>query len=284
MIVTADDFGLAAEVNEAVETAHSNGILTAGSLMVGAAAAADAVKRARRLPALKVGLHIVLVDGRPVLPPAELPALVDKTGRFRRDMGAASVRIFFDPAARRQVAREIAAQFEAFAATGLPLDHVDCHKHWQLHPTVGRLVIEIGRRYGMKALRVPSEPMRVLRLVEKRTATPQALVIAMCAAQLRARVRRHHLRAADQVFGLAWSGALTERRLAGLLAHLPDGVTEIYAHPATVNSFAGAVPGYRYAEELSALLSRRIAAAAMGGGVRLMGYSDMIVDNTGVID
>ena len=42
LIVTADDFGLAPEVNEAVEAAHSNGILTAASLMVGAPAAADA--------------------------------------------------------------------------------------------------------------------------------------------------------------------------------------------------------------------------------------------------
>ncbi|TXN31659.1 ChbG/HpnK family deacetylase, partial [Methylobacterium sp. WL19] len=50
LIVTADDFGLSLAVNEAVEQAHREGILTAASLMVGAPAAADAVARARRLP------------------------------------------------------------------------------------------------------------------------------------------------------------------------------------------------------------------------------------------
>ncbi len=34
LVVTADDFGLSTEVNEAVEQAHREGILTTASLMV----------------------------------------------------------------------------------------------------------------------------------------------------------------------------------------------------------------------------------------------------------
>jgi len=71
LIVTADDFGLSVAVNEAVESAHRDGILTAASLMVAEPAARDAVERARRLPQLAVGLHLVVVDGRPVSPPGE---------------------------------------------------------------------------------------------------------------------------------------------------------------------------------------------------------------------
>jgi chitin disaccharide deacetylase len=275
LIVTADDFGLAPEVNAAVETAHSNGILTAASLMVGAPAAADAVDRARRLRSLKVGLHVVLTDGYPVSPPSRLPNLVDSSGRFRSDMARSSVRIFVDPMVRRQVADEIAAQFEAFLATGLRLDHVDCHKHWHLHPTISGLILDIGQRYGMTALRIPSEPVRVLRLIEKQTSSKLSWVTSTCAALLRARVRRRRLLAADRVFGLAWSGAMTETRLAGLLAHLPDGLTEIYFHPATSNSFLEAAPGYRYSDELAALVAPRIVLAARGEDIRLIGYSDL---------
>ena len=275
MIVTADDFGLAPEVNAAVETAHKSGILTAASLMIGAPAAADALDRSRRMPALKVGLHIVLTDGYPVSPASRLPNLVDRSGRFRSDMGRASVRIFVDPMARRQVAEEITAQFDAFVATGLPLDHVDCHKHWHLHPTIAGLIFDIGQRYGMTALRVPSEPVRVLKLVEKQTSSKLSWVTSTSAALLRARVQRRRLFAADRVFGLAWSGAMTETRVAGLLAHLPDGLTEFYFHPATSNSFSGAVPGYRYADELAALVAPRIVSAARGRDIRLIGYSDL---------
>jgi chitin disaccharide deacetylase len=282
LIVTADDFGLAPEVNAAVETAHKNGILTAASLMIGAPAAADAVARARRLPSLKVGLHIVLSDGYPVSPASRLANLVDSSGRFRNDMARSSVRIFVDPMVRRQVADEIAAQFEVFLATGLPLDHVDCHKHWHLHPTIAGLILDIGHRYGMTALRVPEEPVRVLKLVEKQTSSRLSWVTSTCAALLKARVRRHRLLAADSVFGLAWSGAMTESRVAGLLAHLPDGVTEIYFHPATSNSFSGATPGYRYADELAALVAPRIISAAKGGDIRLISYSNL-AENSGVM-
>jgi hopanoid biosynthesis associated protein HpnK len=275
LIVTADDFGLAPEVNAAVETAHSNGILTAASLMIAAPATADAVDRARRMRSLRVGLHIVLTDGYPVSPPSCLPNLVDKSGRFRSDMARASVRIAVDPTARRQVADEIAAQFEAFLATGLRLDHVDCHKHWHLHPTIAGLILDIGQRYGMTALRIPSEPVRVLRLVEKQTSSKLSWVTSTWAALLKARVRRRRLLAADRVFGLAWSGAMTEARVAGLLAHLPDGLTEIYFHPATANSFFGAAPGYRYVDELAALVAPRIVSAVRGRDIRLVGYSDL---------
>src|ERR1700728_4968394 len=80
LIITADDFGLSEPVNAAIEEAHRRGILTATSLMVGAAAVADAVARARRLPNLRVGLHVVLTDGRPVSPRADVPGLLDDKG------------------------------------------------------------------------------------------------------------------------------------------------------------------------------------------------------------
>jgi hopanoid biosynthesis associated protein HpnK len=148
LIVTADDFGLADEVNDAVETAHRQGILTAASLMVGAPAAADAVDRARRMPGLRVGLHLVLVEGRPVLPPERLPDLVDATAHFRTDMVRLGFDIFARPSVRRQVRAEIDAQFRAFQATGLALDHVNAHKHFHVHPTVASETIAAAVRYG----------------------------------------------------------------------------------------------------------------------------------------
>src|SRR6266851_2910372 len=76
LIVTADDFGRDVAINEAVEAASRDGVLSCASLMVAAPAAADAVARAHRLPGLRVGLHLVLTDGSPVLPPDEIRGLV----------------------------------------------------------------------------------------------------------------------------------------------------------------------------------------------------------------
>jgi len=243
--------------------------------MVGGPASTDAVERARRLPSLKVGLHIVLVEGRSLLPPARVPALLDGSGHFHDNMARASLRIFLGRTVRRQLVSEITAQFEAYAATGLVLDHVDCHKHFHLHPTIARYVVEIGQRYGMRALRVPAEPAAVLRRIESRPRSPLSLLTSAYAARLMRRVRAHGLRTADQVFGLAWSGAVTEARLVALLEHLPPGTSEIYLHPATADSFPGAAVGYRYTDEFAALTAPRVVSAIAAHDIALRGYGDV---------
>src|ERR1700722_17766482 len=103
LIVTADDFGAAEAVNDAVEQANEQGILPAASLMVSGAAAADAVRRARAMPSLRVGLHLVLVEGRPVSPAASVPDLVDASGHFRTDMARAGAAMFFLLRVKRQL-------------------------------------------------------------------------------------------------------------------------------------------------------------------------------------
>lgn len=272
LVVTADDFGLAGEVNEAVETAHQHGILTAASLMVAGPAAQDAIALAQRLPRLRVGLHIVLVEGTPMLPPERVPGLVDAKGCFRTDMARLGLDIALRRDVRRQLRAEIEAQFEAYRATGLALDHVNAHKHFHLHPMIATEIMAVGARYGLRGLRVPREPASVLARVEPQAARTAAWVTAPWAALLNRRARRAGLQTPDAVFGLAWSGAMTTSRLVGLLWHLPEGRSEIYLHPATTDNFAGHAPGYHYAEELAALVAPDVIAAARG--LELSGYSD----------
>ena len=272
LVVTADDFGADVAVNEAVEEAHVRGVLSAASLMVAAPAAADAVARARRLSSLRVGLHLVLVEGRPMSDPAAVPDLVGPDGLFRTDMGGMAVDIFFKPAARRQLEAEVLAQFAAFAATGLPLDHVNTHKHFHLHPTILGAILRIGPRFGLKALRAPIEPQPVLAKVEPAAKLAPAWITAPWAALGRAKARRAGLTVPDHVFGLQWSGAMTTDRLRGVMRHLPDGLSEIYLHPAKADAYPGSAPGYRYVEEFQALVNPEVVAAAQG--VARGGFSD----------
>src|ERR1700761_657859 len=241
LIVTSDDFGASLTVNEAVEQAHVHGILTAASLMVAGDAAADAVARAKRLPTLGVGLHLVLVEGRPMLPVSQVPDLVDATGHFRTDMARAGAAMFFLPVVKRQLYAEVEAQFAAFAATGLPFDHVNSHKHFHLHPTIAAAMVETAARYGVKGARIPLEPQGTLAKIEPHKASGVVALTTPFARGLRRRFAKAGIASPDQVFGLAWSGAMTPARVAGLIAHLPDGLSEIYMHPAT-GPYPGAAP------------------------------------------
>lgn len=276
LVVTADDFGLAREVNEGILRAHRDGILSAASLMVGSPAAAEAVAMARATPTLRVGLHLVLIEAEPVLAPARIPGLVGPDGRFRSDMAMYGPALFFSAGMRRQLAAEIEAQFEAFAATGLPLDHVNAHKHFHMHPAIAAEIVRLGRRFGARAVRTPVEPGDVLARVEPVTRGLEARIAAPFARRLDRQMRRAGFATPDQVFGLAWTGAMTAGRIAGLLAHLPDGLTELYTHPATAGGFPGSAPGYRYADELAALTSPEARAALTASGARLGGFADFV--------
>jgi hopanoid biosynthesis associated protein HpnK len=276
LIITADDFGAAVEVNEAVERAHRDGILSAASLMVAGSAAADAIARAKTMPRLRVGLHLVLVEGKPVLPVSAVPDLVDASGHFRTDMARAGAAMFFRPKVRAQLQAEIEAQFAAFAATGLALDHVNAHKHFHLHPTIAALMVKIGKAYDVKGARVPLEPQAVLARIEPHKPSGIVALTAPFARGLKRRFRRAGIAAPDSVFGLAWSGAMTRARLKGLIEHLPEGLSEIYLHPAT-GRYVGSAPDYQYAGELAALTDPGLPALLAAKAIRTGGFGDFFI-------
>lgn len=237
--------------------------------MVSAPATEDAIARARRLPSLGVGLHVVVVNGRPALPPGDVPSLVDRDGNFPSDLVAAGIRYFFDRAARRQLAAEIRAQFQAFARTGLPLDHVNAQNHMHVHPTVFATILRVGREFGMKAVRIPYEPFWPSWRSAHRdfgVRFGNAVLLAPWLAMMRARLRAAGLRSNDIVFGLSDTGRMSPQRVRALLAELPDGVTEMYFHPDLGNVEFAALcdPGVREAVRAACVTPSNFAAGLAG--------------------
>ena len=274
VIFSADDFGLSEAVNEGIEQAHRDGLLTSASLMVAGAAAADAVKRAKTMPGLRVGLHVVVVEGRSILPLRAIPDLIEPNGEFSSDQLRLGLRYGFLPSVRHQLRAEINAQFDAFVATGLELDHADAHKHMHLHPTVGAMIIDAGWAHDLRALRIPREPMDVMAAC----GVPPSLVARATQAWTQI-LRRQALRVGmvvnDNVFGIAWSGAMTAERLLRLAPHIPKGVSEIYFHPAARRDLVldRLMPNYAHEEELAALCNPQVRAAFQD--FDRIGYGDL---------
>jgi hopanoid biosynthesis associated protein HpnK len=252
---SADDFGLSEAVNEGIERAHRDGVLQAASLMVAAPAAADAIRIARANPSLRVGLHLVVIEGPAVLPPSAIPDLVDAAGQFPSDQLKLGFYYFFRSRVRRQLRAEISAQFAAFAATGLTLDHANAHKHMHLHPTVGAMMLAIGRNFDLHRIRVPAEPPVVMAHCGSRIGWGGRLLYHWTAL-LRYQARTAGVSSNDHCFGLEWSGRMTTDRVRCLLANLPDGDSEIYFHPATRRDalLDRLMPHYEHEAELAALL------------------------------
>jgi chitin disaccharide deacetylase len=278
LIVTADDFGLHEAVNEAVGKASAAGVLTAASLMVGAPASAAAVRCARELPELRVGLHLVMADGWAVLPRRLIPALVDQDGRFANRLFVDGIRYLTLPKVRRQLEAEIRAQFTAFACTGLRLDHVNAHKHFHLHPTLLNMIVRIGREFGMHAIRVPAEPLWFATRGAIAAGAANAALLAPWLALMKRRLRAARIAYNDRVFGVTCSGSVDEATLLAILARLPPGVSEIYLHPATrtPSAMTSSMAKYRHGDELDGLLSARVRNAVVATGAVRGGYRDLI--------
>lgn len=268
LIVNADDFGHDPAINAAVEQAHEQGILTSASLMVRSPHAGEAVRIARRQPALGLGLHLCLIAGD--LPPDEgettaLPGSpLGLCLALARDRGAL----------RQRIDAEIRGQIRAFLDTGLRPTHLDTHRHLHIHPAVFDSVLAAAREFGVSVVRLPMEPLRpALRAQRGRAAlrTARWRVFRAFVTRNRHALARSGIRSAGRSVGVLNPGHVTEEFLCRYLPRLPAGATEIFCHPAT-----GPVEGqkdYENAHELAALCSPRVRDTLKAQGITLASFA-----------
>lgn len=236
LVINGDDFGLTAGVNAGILDAHRDGVLTSASLMATAAAADEAVALARDTPTLGIGCHLTLVDGTPALPPAELPTLtVD--GRFHSTWGSFITACMSRRVVMAEIERELTAQIERLRAAGLTLTHLDSHKHVHLYPPIFRIVVRLATRFNIPTVRVPYEQPAIALLArhrQDRAASRQAcenLLMAPWARRAQAVLARHGLAEPPRFAGRALTGRWSVDAIADLVRRLPDGVSELMAHP-----------------------------------------------------
>jgi hopanoid biosynthesis associated protein HpnK len=235
LIVNADDFGISEEVNEAVVRAFNEGVLTSTSLMVTGVAFEQAVRLAKENPGLAVGIHLVTVVGRSVLPPSQIPTLVDEGGNFSNNPTAAGLKYFFSPRARQELRKELAAQFDKFRSTGLELSHIDGHLHLHVHPVIFNAALQLGAKYGARRMRVPVEE-RGLALAFDRANVLQKTIYTLLfgglATYMKKKLTARGFTCAERVYGNLQSGRMSESYFLYALDNLTADTNEIYFHPA----------------------------------------------------
>jgi chitin disaccharide deacetylase len=234
LIVNADDFGLTAGVNRAILELNRAGALTSATLMAKAGATGEAIQIARATPTLGVGCHIVLVDGEPLLPPREVPTLVDSaSGQFHPTVGKFLPRILTGRISTSEIEAEVAAQIASLQSRGLSLTHVDTHKHLHLFPAVLRPILRAARAAGIRAVRNPFEPAWAVRMSPRASWLRSAEVFALrCfGPYFQGLIREHGFTTTDGTVAIAATGALDQAALVSLVRNMPDGTWELVTHP-----------------------------------------------------
>ncbi|MBI3650430.1 MAG: hopanoid biosynthesis-associated protein HpnK [Acidobacteria bacterium] len=276
VIINADDFGASAEVNEAIIRAHQDGVLTSCSLMVTGAAFEQAVQLAKENPKLGVGIHLVTVVGRSALPQAEIPTLVDAQGNFSNNPNTAGMKYFFSLRARRELRKELAAQFERFHQTGLPLSHIDGHLHLHIHPVIFKTALELGAKYGAKRMRVPMEELHLALQFDGRFKLRKGIHRLMFGAlglYMKRHLKKHDFVFAERVYGNLQSGAMNDKYFLHALEHLHAATNEIYFHPALYAT--GRVLNAEEKQlmiEFEALINQQVQERAQDARFQLINY------------
>jgi hopanoid biosynthesis associated protein HpnK len=289
VIVNADDFGMTAGVNRAVVEAHRHGMVTSASLMATGAALDEAVALSGK-NRLSVGCHVVLLEGRPLLPAQSNPRLVAAAahGRavFRRGLGEFICAACTGNLPAEEIAREAAAQIRKLQDAGVAVTHVDSHKHAHVFPEVFRPLMRAAERCGVRAIRNPFEPPQALRwrqvlsnpalwwrYLPVRTLRIFADLFRHCAAS-------HRLLTPDGTIGITLTGRLNEPLLLAALHRLPEGTWELCCHPAYEDAQWRAL-GPRSGsgeQELALLASASLRRRVEALGVELISYSDLAAE------
>jgi predicted glycoside hydrolase/deacetylase ChbG (UPF0249 family) len=267
LVVNADDFGFTRDVNRGIVKAHTDGILTAATLMANGEAFEDAVALGRDHPSLDIGCHLVLIGGG---------SLLDSGRRF-----PATIREMVQAVLLRKLHPydELRAQIEKILAAGVKPTHLDTHKHTHLLPRVLDAVVRLSEEFSIRWIRRPFDfPMSAAShgIPTLKKITSRSLQVVR--SRFHRVLEQHGCRTTDHFAGFQVTGRFRSEELKKLFRELPEGSTEFMCHPgfctAELRAARTRLKESRE-QELNALTDPAVRSVLEELGVVVVNYNDL---------
>lgn len=156
VVINADDFGLTDGVCAGIVQAMVAGAVTSTTAMVCVPGAVERLRHWAPRVSGRIGAHLQLTSGAPILPPESVPSLVANNGMFpakRKEIKGART---------TDVLAEWRAQIETLIRAGIQPTHLDCHHHVHGLPDVFPAFCELAKQYGLPGRSLSSEMTRAL--------------------------------------------------------------------------------------------------------------------------
>lgn len=272
LIVNADDFGESEEVTSGIIEAHRNGIVTSTSLLANMPGFEHAVTLALKHPTLHIGAHLNMYRG-PSL--TECPYLAEN-GKFLHDTSAFITRSYRDiRTAREEVLQEFDAQIQKIRKAGINISHLDTEKHLHTLPFMYEILIALGKKYDIPAVRLPYEPLTP-RALTNPTQLHKVLIMAFFALRNKRVRRASAIKNTDFFYGVTLSKRFSEKNLMEFFKTLPEGVTELSCHPGyDTGQSVNYIDAFRKSE-LRVLCSEEIRNAVTKNGIVLSNFTELL--------
>lgn len=280
LILHADDFGLSPNITDGILEAHTRGLLTSTSLLVGAPDAIRAARLSRSHARLGVGLHLALTQVRPILGPRRIPSLLDPRGRNLASAEDIMQRLTDQSLMLEEVRAEWDAQILAAQNLGLTITHLDGHHHLHLHPQLLPIVLELMQRHAIAAIRLarPDAPQLDAQPgLPPRAQELRNFLRSIPLEETRQAISHAGRLTTDHFIGVEQAGRFNAESLIDALTRLPLGTTELMLHPGRRDHQEETPPLWDYAWEqaLEALQAPKLAEQVRENRIELIHFGHL---------
>ena len=271
LIVNADDFGHTQGVSAGILDAHRRGIVTSTTALMNKPGVESALQKARQIcPGLGLGVHLVLTAGRPILPPAVIPSLVDKKGQFR---GLKELITGLDSLELSEVRAEWMAQIDLFVkATGQKPDHLDAHHFCScLSPALFELMLNLAGKLSVP-IRMPFRDGSEFVIGDLPEKERNSILEAY------PHLLEHFHQPFPRNFITSFYGqGISILSLKNILEHLPEGSSELMCHPGYADDELKSNSNYSSMREREhkVLTNDRIKTCLLEQGIKLIGFAQL---------
>lgn len=254
LIINADDLCLDRRTNDAILKCYNEGIVTSTSALVNFPDSIELLKEVyEQYPEFPIGIHLNMTFGKPVLPPEEVPTMVNENGEFWNEDQILTHIADID---YEEVKKEIRAQVELFLSSGVPLDHLDYHHHLlALYTPFHQIVREIAVEQNVpirnpvpvstyKIIKVSSgggDSVAISKLIIYGMLHPFKAIPMMKKVGVEAFIEQERItnecgiKTPDWFIDVFYENSDIETFLS-IIDQLPNGVSEIMCHPGSSES------------------------------------------------
>lgn len=278
IIINADDFGLYSGVNKAVAQAHTDGVLTSATITANTPAAEEAVKIAKQLPDLGVGVHLNLFEGKPISKDNCVHCLLNEQGSFAFSPAKLAMLSVCRRKIRLAIRTELSAQIQWVIDNGLKPTHLDSHKHIHCFPAIFPIVCDLARRFQIAAIRYAFEPKKLLTMpwpLSSKDGRKNAKTLRIMAKINR--IQNAAFLKTNALLGISHMGKIDVNFLKAVALYNSTATAEVMTHPALDDGAEHMKPStlHQRKAELKALCSERAKQYFKDAGIKLVHYGKL---------
>lgn len=282
IIITADDLGIATEINKGIEESYNKGILGCAALLMNAPETTRGIEIAKRNPGLETGIHLSIVEGLSLRKiRSSITDNIDYFGDISliRNWKEFTVKFLTGGINFQELEEELELQIIEFLKHFPQIPFLNGTQHLHIFPKVWSIVLKLSVKYQIKAIRTPSLEFPNSLWLNKRL--PFIIPFQFLGSYAKYQAEKKGIKTPDNVVGLQFSGRISESVLYKILQHMPDNkIVEIVMHPGDNCSFLrNQLPwGYEtfnWETEKEALQSRLIKDFIANHNIELKKFSDL---------